>query len=57
MSSILRKIERNKLKNEQKNKKIQKEWRKKQVDAYGIQGYIDLHNQNCKNKINIKSIF
>lgn len=55
--SILRKIERNKLKNEQKNNKIQKAWRKKQVDAYGIQGYIDLHNQNCKNKINIKSIF
>lgn len=57
MSSILRKIERNKLKNEQKNNKIQKAWRKKQVDKYGLQGYIDLHNKNCKDKINIKSIF
>lgn len=57
MSSILRKIQRNKMKYEQKNNKIKSAWRKKQVDKYGLQGYIDLHNKNCKDKINIKSIF
>ena len=55
--SILRKIERNKLKHDQKNNKIQKVWRRKQVEKYGLQGYIDLYNKNCKNKINTKSIF
>lgn len=55
--SMLRKIQRNNMKYEQKNNKIKSAWRKKQVDKYGLQGYIDLHNKNCKDKINIKSIF
>lgn len=57
MSSMLRKIQRNNIKYEQKNNKIKSAWRKKQVDKYGLQRYIDLHNKNCKDKINIKSIF
>lgn len=56
--SFTRKIERNKLKFDMKTNKIQNAWRRMQVNKYGLQGYIDLHNKNCKNKkINTKSIF
>ena len=57
MSSILRKIERNKIKQNYGNNKIQKAWRQKQVNEYGIQGYIDMHNKNCKDKIDTKTLF
>lgn len=57
MSSISRKIERNKLKQSYQSNRIQKAWRKKQVDEYGLQGYIDLHNKNCKSRVNTKTLF
>lgn len=57
MSSILRKLERNKIKRDYGNNKIKKAWRQKQVNEYGMQDYIDMHNKNCKDKINIKTLF
>lgn len=50
--SIERTIQRNKIKNEQQNNKIRKEWRIFQVEKYGIQDYCDMYNKNNKNKIN-----
>lgn len=42
----IRKIERNKLKAEQGNKKIRKAWRQYQINRYSIQGFCDIYNKN-----------
>lgn len=48
--SILRKIERNKLKIKQENNKIRKAWRIHQIDKYSIEGYCELYNKNVNKK-------
>lgn len=56
MSSFYRKLERNKLKYDIGTNKIQKSWRRKKINEYGIQGYIDLQRKN-KKKVTTKNIF
>lgn len=50
--STLRQIERNKLKYEQRNNKIRKAWRSKQIEKYSIQGYCDMYNRNNPSRTN-----
>lgn len=49
--SILRKIQRNKLKNSQQSNRIRKAWRTLQVEKYSIDGYCKLYNKNNKKKV------
>lgn len=49
--SIVRQIERNKLKDKQENNKIRKAWRTYQIDKYSIQGYCDIVNKNARTKM------
>ena len=51
---MIRKIQRNKLKNMQGNNKIKQEWRKKQIKKYGIIKWCIIYNQSQKmtNKAN-----
>lgn len=57
--SIIRKIERNKLKFEQKNNKIRKAWRTNQIHKYGLKKYCLLWNKSHKktNKITPKAAY
>ncbi len=59
MSSYLRKIERNILKEEQGNNNIKRKWREHQIDKYSIQDYCDLYNKNNKkmNKLKPNEIY
>lgn len=50
--SIIRKIERNKLKEKQQNNKIRKAWRTEQINKYSIKGYCDMYNRNNPKKLN-----
>ena len=52
--SITRKIERNKLKEDNGNNKIRKAWRNFQVDNYSISGYVKLRNNK---KITSKTVY
>lgn len=49
--SIIRQIERNKLKSKQQNNKIRKSWRTHQIDKYSIQGYCKMYNKNNPKKL------
>lgn len=49
--SIIRQIERNKLKAKQQNNKIRKSWRTHQIDKYSIQGYCKMYNKNNPKKL------
>lgn len=49
--SIIRQIERNKLKSKQQNNKIRKVWRTHQIDKYSIQGYCKMYNKNNPKKL------
>lgn len=46
--SVIRKIERQKLKFAYGTNKIQKTWRSNQIDKYSIQGYVEMWNKNHK---------
>lgn len=48
--SIIRQIERNKLKIKQQNNKIRKAWRTEQINKYSIKGYCDMYNKNNPKK-------
>lgn len=49
MSSYHRKLERNKLKYDLKTNNIKNAWKRKQINQYSLQGYVDLQKNN-KNK-------
>lgn len=48
--SIIRQINRNKLKVKQQNNKIRKAWRIEQINKYSIQKYCDMYNRNNPKK-------
>jgi len=52
--NIERKINRNKLKNAQKNNKIRRNWREFQINKYGIKRWCKMYNAttNIKDKGN-----
>lgn len=49
--SVIRQIERNKLKQKQQNTKIRKAWRTYQINKYSIKGYCDMYNKNNPKKL------
>lgn len=48
--SIIRQIERNKLKLKYRNNKIRKSWRTEQINKYSIKGYCKIYNKNNPKK-------
>lgn len=56
MSSLIRKIKRNKIKEELGNNNIQKEWRKHQIDEYSIEDYLKMYKKNHNKKIKVKDL-
>jgi len=53
---IQRKVNRNKLKQSQKNNKINKNWRIYQINKYGIKKWCDMYNKSKNIKSNADKI-